>query len=114
MANEHLKEINVYNPETGQNMTCTVKQFNSIYKDKGFVEVDRDNAEKAANGGRQKPAFARPSKGAGSAGTSAKDIAKDLGIDDSESNRPADPNAGPMTFAEGAADTAERNKDTAK
>jgi hypothetical protein len=112
---EHLKELNVFNPDSGQTMTCTQKQFDSLYRDKGFQIVDRDNADQAAQGQKAKTNFARPSKGAGSAaGTSAKDVAANIGLDESKSNQPPDENAGPMTFSEGAADTAQRNKDTAK
>jgi hypothetical protein len=106
-SDEHLQEVVITNAETGQTMTATRKTFNSIYRDKGFELVDRENADKAG-AGKPKQAFARPSRGTGAAaGQSAKDVAKNIGL---ESGDESDP----MTFDEAAADTAERNKDTAK
>lgn len=64
-------------------VVSTRRAFEAIYRDKGFVEVGRGNAEKAATASR--PSAARRNDGTGSkAGTapgSAADVAKSLNIE---------------------------------
>lgn len=45
MTTEHLRPVVCRNPETGQLIPTTIKVFESIYIDKGFELVDRDNAD---------------------------------------------------------------------
>lgn len=79
-----LDPITVINPATGQILTCTEKLFYSIYREKGFEVVDRDNADKgvaAGSGGSKRSNGERRRTEPTSEIGSAADIAAGLGLD---------------------------------
>lgn len=73
--NDGILPVTVRNPESGQTFVATSKAFNSVYRDKGFELVDRENAEKAASGKGTKP-----NPKAGDNIGSAADVAAKVGI----------------------------------
>lgn len=93
-----MKNVLVVNPKNGQPLEVSEKAFNSVYRDKGFEIVDRDNADKVSAArpgrrlsgenvgkgnrvtGRETPAD-NAGSGVGDASTvSAADIAKTIGL----------------------------------
>ena len=80
-STEHLDEITVVNPATGQVLTTTKKVFYSIYVDKGFELADRDTVAAAAplkNGRRSGEVPRRENKSIQASG--AADVAAQLGL----------------------------------
>ena len=79
MKTDDVNEIvTVLNPATGQVLNTTAKVFGSIYKDKGFQLVSRDNVDNG-NAVPKGSAQKRRSEPASQTG-SAADIAAGLGL----------------------------------
>jgi len=72
------------NPATGQIGTSTAKVYHSIYADKGFMLVTRDNVEVGVAAGRTS-GEKRRSEPASETGSAAS-IAQGLGLDNSPAN----------------------------
>jgi hypothetical protein len=76
MPNSSLDKVLVRNPATNQTMTATRKQFDSVYRDKGFELVGRGTDVKPATG---KPAKSKDPRAGDNIGTAAS-IAASLGV----------------------------------
>lgn len=76
--------IIVRNPATGQVLKTSEKIFDSIYRDKGFEVVTRDNAEKGVASSGKKP----KDNGPISVVSSAADMASRLGLEDAADKDP--------------------------
>jgi hypothetical protein len=92
---EHLETIMVRNPASGQILQTTKKVFHSIYLDKGFEIVTRDNVANGVTSSGRKSGEKRRSEPASVNGSAAA-IAAGLGLDQAAG-------AGSMTFDEAAA-----------
>lgn len=93
------EKVTCRNPETGQTITCGAKVFYSLYIEKGFEIVNRDNADAAA---KKKPSGEKPKGEPASVTGSAADIAERLNL---TNNPGTDPPKTPADNAGGDAET---------
>lgn len=85
-SQKHFDSVTIQNPTTNQILTVSVKLFETIYSEKGFNEVSRDNAKAGLQKGKSKQ-----DNGPVSSIGSAADMAAKLGIDPNAKAAAEDP-----------------------